>query len=139
MMEKNYAPVGFDQLGSYNFVLNEAPETNSPGVMDSATAQIPAAVQSLDDKKVTITGFMLPLKVADGSVTEFLIMKDQSMCCYGSTPKINEWVNVKTTRGVKAIMDQPVSIRGTLHVGAMRENGYLIGLYQMDGENLIAN
>ena len=81
---------------------------------------------------------MLPLKVEGGLVTELLIMKDQSMCCYGNVPKITEWVNVKTSgSGIKPIMDQPISILGTLHVGAMRENGYLIGIYQMDGEKVV--
>jgi hypothetical protein len=82
---------------------------------------------------------MLPLKVEGGLVTELLIMKDQSMCCYGATPKINEWVSVKMTeKGVKPMMDQPVTLLGTLHVGEMRENGYLIGIYRMDGEKMQA-
>ncbi|MDB6021569.1 MAG: hypothetical protein JWQ04_1426 [Pedosphaera sp.] len=133
----NYPPVGFDQLASYNFQIDDTPFTNQPAA-DKANDQIPARVKAFDEKKVAIKGFMLPLKVSAGVVTEFLIMKDQSMCCYGSVPKITEWVSVKTTgRGVKPIMDQPISILGTLHVGAMRENGYLIGIYQMDGDKLV--
>lgn len=129
--------VGFDKLASYNFEVDEAPFTNQ-AAGDKANEQIPARVKAFDQHKVSITGFMLPLKVTSGEVTEFLIMKDQSLCCYGSVPKINEWVSVKTaSHGVKPIMDQPVSIQGTLHVGAMRENGYLIGIYQMDGDKLI--
>ncbi len=134
-----YQTVGFDKLASYNFeVADDAPVTNAPNASDKADEQIPAAVKAFNRQKVSIKGFMLPLKVQNGSVTEFLIMKDQSMCCYGNVPKITEWVNVKTSgTGVKPIMDQPVSILGTLHVGAMRENGYLIGIYQMDGEKMI--
>ena len=133
-MKDGYATIGFDKLASYNFVVDDAPLTNQ--VADKANDQIPTRVKSLDDTKVSIKGFMLPLKVADGSVTEFLIMKDQSMCCFGTVPKITEWVSVKTTKGVKPIMDQPISILGTLHVGALRENGYLVGIYQMDGDKL---
>jgi hypothetical protein len=134
-----YQAVGFDKLASYNFeVLEEAPVTNQVATADKADNQIPATVKAFDLKKVSIRGFMLPLKVENGKVTEFLIMKDQSMCCYGATPKINEWVSVKLSgRGIKPIMDQPVSMLGTLHVGAMRENGYLVGIYQMDGDKLI--
>jgi hypothetical protein len=134
-----YAAVGFDKLASYNFeVPDDGPLTNQPvAAVDKADEQIPATVKAFNQKKVSIKGFMLPLKVEGGAVTEFLIMKDQSMCCYGSVPKITEWVSVKTAnKGVKPIMDQPVSIQGTLHVGAMRENGYLVGIYQMDGEKL---
>ncbi|MDB6121452.1 MAG: hypothetical protein JWQ71_445 [Pedosphaera sp.] len=131
--------VGFDKLASYNFdIPDDAPLTNQTATVDKADEQIPANVKAFNQKKVSIKGFMLPLKVQDGSVTEFLIMKDQSMCCYGNVPKITEWVSVKTTgKGVKPIMDQAVSIQGTLHVGAMRENGYLVGIYQMDGDKLI--
>ncbi len=134
-----YQTVGFDKLASYNFeVLDDAPVTNLTVTPDTADQQIPAAVKAFNQKKVSIRGFMLPLKVDNGNVTEFLIMKDQSMCCYGATPKINEWVSVKITgSGIKPIMDQPVSMLGTLHVGAMRENGYLVGLYHMDGDKLI--
>jgi len=133
-----YAPVGFDKLASYNFeVPNDGPVTNLAGP-DKADEQIPAAVMAWDKRKVTIKGFMLPLKVEDGAVTEFLIMKDQSMCCYGTVPKITEWVSVKTrNKGIRAIMDVPVSICGTLRVGAMRENGYLVGIYQMDAERML--
>jgi len=55
-------------------------------------------------------------------VKELLIMRDQSLCCYGVVPKITNWISVKMQgRGVKAVMDQPVTLYGTLHVGEMRE------------------
>lgn len=137
--ENGYQTVGFDKLASYNFeVLDDAPVTNLNAGPDKADEQIPVAVKTFNQKKVSIRGFMLPLKVDNGKVTEFLIMKDQSLCCYGATPKINEWVSVKIGgSGIKPIMDQPVSMLGTLHVGAMRENGYLVGIYHMDGDKLI--
>ena len=40
-------------------------------------------------------------------------------------------------KGVKPMMDQPVTLYGTLHVGEMRENGYLVGIYSMDAEKMI--
>ena len=49
----------------------------------------------------------------------------------------HEWVSVKMAdKGVKPLMDQPVTLFGTLHVGEMRENGFLVGIYRMDGERL---
>jgi len=131
--------VGFDKLASYNFdVPDDEPVTNKAAGPDKADDQIPSTVKAFNQKKVFIKGFMLPLKVENGAVTEFLILKDQSMCCYGNVPKITEWVSVKTaSKGIKPVMDQPVSIEGTLHVGAMRENGYLVGIYQMDGEKMV--
>ncbi len=132
--------VGFDRLAGFNYdIPDELPATTNTTVKPVAPPkeQIPAAVKAFDKQRVVLKGFMLPLKVEGGLITELLIMRDQSMCCYGSVPKINEWVSVKMTgKGVKPIMDQAVTLYGKLHVGEIRENGYLVGIYQMDGERL---
>jgi hypothetical protein len=50
---------------------------------------------------------------------------------------ITEFVSVKVPApGVEEIMDQPVTVQGTLHVGAILESGYVLGVYRMDGEKL---
>ncbi|MEQ2006505.1 MAG: DUF3299 domain-containing protein [Limisphaerales bacterium] len=132
--------VGFDRLAAFNYdIPDEAPAaTNAPVKAVAAPKdQIPATVKAFDKQRVALKGFMLPLKVEGGLITELLIMRDQSMCCYGTVPKINEWVSVKMTgKGVKPIMDQAVTLYGKLHVGEIRENGYLVGIYQMDGEKV---
>lgn len=139
----DFLVLGFDKLSGYQFEVTDdilAPTNKFAEITASekTAGQIPAAVRSLDKKRVALKGFMLPLKVEGGLVTELLIMRDQSMCCYGTVPKINEWVSVKTSGGgVKPIMDEPVTILGTLHVGEIRENGYLVGIYRMDGEKLV--
>jgi len=135
--------VGFDQLAGYHFEVSDAlmgPVTNDAAWATVQTdAQIPERVRALNERNVAIKGVMLPLKVDGGVVTEMLIMKDQSMCCYGTTPRINEWVSVKMRgKGVKPIMDQPVTLFGTLHVGETRENGYLVGIYRLDGNRMEA-
>ena len=137
-----YDVVGFDKLAAYTFEVSDElllPATNSAAMAKRVDSQIPAAVKAFDNKPVALTGFMLPLKVEGGLVTELLIMRDQSMCCYGVQPKINEWVSVKMGRaGVKPVMDQPVTLFGKLHVGEMRENGYLVGIYSLDGDKMQA-
>ena len=67
--------------------------------------------------------------------------EDQSMCCYGTVPKINEWVSVRMAEeGVKPVMDEPVTIHGTLKVGEfILENGYLVGIYEMDGQQMTSD
>ena len=132
--------VGFDRLAGFNYdIPDELPAATNTTAKAVAPAkeQIPAAVKAFDKQRVVLKGFMLPLKVEGGLITELLIMRDQSMCCYGTVPKINEWVSVKMTgKGVKPIMDQAVTLYGKLHVGEIRENGYLVGIYQMDGERV---
>ncbi len=131
-----YIVTGFDRLASFNYDVPDAPATNAAKQAE-LKAQIPAPVKSLDKRKVAVKGYMLPLKVEGGLITELLIMRDQSMCCYGTVPKINEWVSVKMVgKGVKPVMDEPITIFGTLKVGEVFENGYLVGLYEMDGERL---
>ena len=134
----DYIDVGFDRLSSYTFAVPEGVQpTNASAAIVKSAAQIPVEVKAFDQKKVALKGFMLPLKVDDGVVTEMLIMKDQSMCCYGAVPRINDWVSVKMKKGgVKSIMDQPVTIYGKLHVGEMLENGYLVGIYELDGDKM---
>lgn len=134
-------PANFDILSGYAIEITDdllGPVTNDLAlVAEKTNALIPEPVRALTGKAVSIRGFMLPLKVDNGLVTELLVMKDQSMCCYGSTPKINEWVSVKMAKkGVRPLMDQPVTLFGTLHVGEMRENGYLTGIYRLDGERM---
>jgi hypothetical protein len=128
-----YLQVGFDKLSAFHYIMpDEASATNQP-----PADQFPRAIKALDQKPIALRGFMLPLKVDQGLVTEMLIMKDQSMCCFGTSPKINEWVSVKMSeKGVKPIMDQPVTLFGKLKVGEMRENGYLVGIYEMMGDKM---
>ncbi|MBX3744118.1 MAG: DUF3299 domain-containing protein [Verrucomicrobiae bacterium] len=129
--------VGFDELASFEYDLPDGPVEVEPVAAGKASAQIPEGIQALNEQFVSLKGFMLPLKVEKGLVTELLIMRDQSMCCYGTVPRINEWVSVKMVgQGVKPIMDQAVVLHGTLKVGEMYENGYLVGIYEMAGDRM---
>lgn len=129
--------VGFDKLASFPYSLPDGPVDTNEVTVAASTNQIPATVHALNDQFISLKGFMLPLKVEKGLVTELLIMRDQSMCCYGTVPKINEWVSVKMTGdGVKPVMDQAVTLFGKLKVGEMYENGYLVGIYALDGERM---
>jgi hypothetical protein len=139
--DPEFVPAGFEILSGYNIEISDellGPVTNNVAEVSAKTeALIPPNVKAFDKKRVALKGFMLPLKVEGGLVTEMLVMKDQSMCCFGTVPKIHEWVSIKMTeKGVKPLMDQPVTLLGKLHVGEMRENGYLTGIYRMDGEKL---
>jgi hypothetical protein len=127
--------IGFDRLASFIYQMPD--DLGSTNETAKSANQIPTEIRALDRKAIALKGFMLPLKVEGGLVTEMLMMRDQSMCCYGTVPKITEWVSVKMSgKGVRPVMDQPVTMFGTLRVGEMRENGYLIGIYAMDGEKL---
>ena len=127
--------LGFDQLASYTFT---PPPFDPAATAKPATGeeQIPAAIKALNGKKVAITGFMVPVKVEQGLVTELLLMRNTIACCYGGVPNLNEWVVVKMRHGVQPVMDVPIPFYGELKVGALVENGYLTGLYQLDGAKM---
>jgi hypothetical protein len=133
---------GFDKLAGFPFKVSD---DMIIGVGDAVAnsreiaGQIPESVRALDDKEVSITGFMLPTKVDAGKATEFLLLKNQSMCCYGLTPNLNEYVSVRMAgSGVTPVMDRLITVTGKLHVGEMRQSRLLVGLYQMDGDRVAA-
>jgi hypothetical protein len=134
---------GFDKLAGFPFKVTDDmiigtgdAQANS---RDIAT-QIPSSVKALNEKEVSITGFMLPTKVDDGKATEFLLLKNQSMCCYGLTPNLNEYVSVRLSgQGVKPVMDRLITVSGKLHVGEMRQSRLLVGLYELDGDKVDAS
>jgi hypothetical protein len=135
-----YQPLNFEMLSTFTLTLTN--ELTDPVKHTSAlklAGHIPAYVLSLDKREVALKGFMLPVKLVDGQVTEFILLKSRSMCCFGIPPGINEWVSVQMNgRRVKAIMDQPVTIYGTFHVAETHGNNgfFLAGLYQLDGDRM---
>ena len=137
-----YRDISFSLLGGFDFELTQdiTGASASPGeTAGLATAQIPADVRSLDGHKVVVSGFLLPARMNNGLAVEFLLMRNQSMCCYGVPPKINEWITVQTSgEGVKPIMDQPIAVAGVLHVGPIMENGSLAGIYRLDADKISA-
>jgi hypothetical protein len=133
-VENGYLKVGFDQLASYTFT----PPAFDPAASKPASGeeQIPAAIKALDGHKVVITGYMVPVKMDKGLVTEFLLMRNTLACCFGGVPNMNEWVIVTMPQGVQSLVDTPISLYGQLKVGAMFENGYITGIYRLAADKL---
>jgi hypothetical protein len=134
----DYSLISFDRLASFAYEVPDDPITDPKAKAIIEKNIIPKSVTDFHKKKIALKGYMLPLKVEGGKITEMLILRDQSMCCYGTVPKINEWVSVRMPegKGVKPIMDVPITIFGTLKVGEVLENGYLVGIYELDGHRL---
>ena len=133
-----YLQVGFEKLASFQvFVLYQVTDPVRLTSVQRLNRPIPDFIKSLDNRKIAIQGFMLPLKLENARATEFLIMKSRSMCCYGIPLRINEWVHVRMKGdGVKSIMDVPLTVYGTLHVGEIDKNGRISSIYQLDGEKM---
>ena len=128
--------VSFGQLASYKLEAPSAGAVAKPGSVE----RIPEPLRKLDGQKVRLGGFMLPVKVEGGLATEFLIVRNPLVCCYGMMPAPNEWVCVKAPgKGVPMQMDTPLQFSGTLHVGEIYENDFFVGVYRLDAEKVSVN
>jgi hypothetical protein len=136
-VENGYLKLGFEQLASYTFNPPPFDPAADPKVKPpTGEEQIPDLVKSWNGKKAMITGYMVPVKMDKGLVTEFLLMRNTMACCFGTVPAMNEWVVVKMKKGVAPMMDVPVAFFGELKVGAMFENGYMTGLYELEADRM---
>jgi hypothetical protein len=131
--------VGFDVLAGYNFQMAKedavVAQAGEPAVAAKALGQIPEIVRKLDGQKVLLTGFMLPMKMEGPLATEFLLVANSMLCCYGIVPDMNQWVVVKMAKGgVKPQQDTPVQFFGKLRVQPRFDAGALSAIYQLDAE-----
>ncbi len=133
-----YLVVDFERLASFDFDPPSSSATNHLGMADEADGEIPADIKALDKKKVMLRGFMMPVIMDGENTTEFFITRNPMCCAFGMPTKLNELVTVKVGgKGLEPNMGQPVTIKGTLHVGTIRDAGDVTGLYRMDGEALV--
>jgi hypothetical protein len=130
--------VGFDVLGGFPFTPPAYdPEKPDEPVASRVDEQIPPAVKKLDSRKVIVTGYMLPTRMERGRVTEFLLLRDQTMCCFGAQPQMNEWIVVRMAKPGMYLPDVPRAFEGTLKVGAIEENGYMSGIYLLENARAV--
>jgi hypothetical protein len=134
--------IGLDTLSSYPLELpdNLVSNTNQAAWADAqVNGMIPASIKAFDGKRVRVEGYMLPTVLdKKGKVTDFLLVASQISCCYGGPTQVHEFitVHVKGT-SVRPNMDATIPVGGVLHVGAIRENGQLVGIYRMEAEKLV--
>jgi len=133
-----YLCVGFDKLSAFPMKMNWwVNPTNSRNDKLEMVGQIPDAIRSLDKKAVAVRGFMMPLKLNAGLVTEFFLMRNRNSCCYGKPLQINELIYVRMEgAGVKSLMDRLLTVYGTLQVGEKLSDGNIISLYRLDGKEM---
>ena len=96
---------------------------------------LPKEVTDLDEKEVTIRGFMQRETPGSGAVNQFLLINDACGC--NGTPKLNEIVFCTLPDGVTMdIKPGVVSVTGKLYVGEEKEDDVVVMLYQMDADTV---
>ena len=138
--DSKFAPIEWTTLSGFKYdtyeVLNDVdggrPFTRSDDV-------IPLNVKALHGRTVAISGFIMPLRLKKGLVTEFLLFKDQAACCFGPAAKMNHYIRVKMSQGgfPPSASLVPYTAYGLLHVGEIHVQGYLTGIYELDAEKVV--
>ena len=100
--------------------------------------QVPSWIHVYDNKRVLLTGYMMPLQIENGRSKKFVMMRDVTTCCYGAVPNMNDYLIVTMKgSGVEVVQDIPVELLGTFHIDQRYEGGYVVSLYVMDGEKFL--
>ncbi len=101
---------------------------------------IPGFIERLNGAPVAVVGFMIPLDTneAGDKATSFILARSQATCCYGITPKMNEWIYVIMDKGKEAdaVMDIPVTAFGVLSVGEEKKTDTGWSLYRMSSDKV---
>ena len=133
---ETYQLLTFNMLTSYPFREPNWAKMEDPAYIASLKLdeQIAPQIQAMNGKKVEIEGFMLPLDMPDGNLRTFMLLKDQMACCFGNIPRLNEWVYVRVPKKKKVGIHQdvPITLIGTLRVGAKFEREVLTGIYHLE-------
>lgn len=126
--------LGFEVLASFPYALPDI--TGAAAESTAPKPEIPAAIRDFHGRVVAVTGYMMPLQLEEGLARQFVLVRNLASCCYGVAPNLNEYVLVTMGKGVRPVMDAPITVFGTLKIGETYEDGFLVGIYQLDGDKL---
>jgi hypothetical protein len=133
-----FQKITFEEIGAFpikvEWVMNL---TNSAADSLKRDGEIPARVKALDGKRVSIAGFMKPIKQEEGGAAGFLLVKDYSTCCEGTLPKINEMIHVQmASNSIPQAGEQIFAVRGVFQVGEKLGAGNTVSIYRLEGAEL---
>jgi hypothetical protein len=137
--EGEFIRLGFDQLSSFKFDTYEVYNEAAGGrPLTKSDDEIPPEILAYDGKRIVIRGYVMPLRLKKGLVTEFLLYRDQAACCFGATAKMNHYMRVTVAgQGFPPGSMVTHKVYGSLKVGKIYVQEYLTGIYQMTAERVI--
>lgn len=94
------------------------------GLHEHATTTVRTEILEQD---VELPGYLLPLNIKDGVVTEFLLVPNIGACIHEPAPPANQMVYVRFEKGFEAAgLYDPVWIRGRLKADPRSQSLYLV-------------
>lgn len=137
-IEDGFLRAGFDVLSSFKYDTYEVyDEARGGRPLTKSDDVIPAHIKAYDGKQVVVKGFIMPLRLKKGLVTEFLLYRDQAACCFGKAAQMNHYMRVTVKNGFSPGSMVTHKVYGTLQVGEIYVQGYLTGIYQMTAEKVV--
>ena len=140
-VDNGYSLVTWNTLSHFAADTPDIDEEIDPKIrMRKKPLAIPGFITALNKASVAVVGFMLPMDIDDkGDKTSgFILARSQGSCCYGITPKLNEWIYVQMPKDSPAdiVMDIPLTVFGVLEVGEknIKDEGW--SLYRMSGKKV---
>lgn len=85
-------------------------------------AMFPERIRELDGARATIGGWMIPGRIEQRKVLDFMLVRDNQACCFGAMPTFDEWIQVDMEPGTSAeyLRYMRVEVTGVLTVGGVR-------------------
>ena len=99
---------------------------------------IPDFIRKFDGRPVQMTGYMMPLREIK-DIKTFVLVPSLWGCCYGQPPAVNHIVFVKMAGNTTAkFFGDGIRVRGQFHCGEEKQDGYVVSLYRIDANEVVA-
>jgi hypothetical protein len=123
--------VSFDDLDLLK-ILNMDP------VVPAATEMLPGWLRDLSGQRIRLRGFMYPTFTATG-LEEFVLARDNEICCFVRQPKIYDMVHVNLRPGTttRYIDNRPFDVVGKLKIEVVADGETVIALYSIEEAQVI--
>lgn len=111
---------------------------NMEPVPTNATEYFPTWLENLNGQTIRLRGFMYPNFLSSG-IEQFVLARDNQICCFGRDPKIYDLVAVTMLPGKTTdyIPNRPFDVIGTFRIELLEEEGKLLGLYWLENAQVI--
>jgi hypothetical protein len=132
--------LGFDRLSAFEYMIVDAGTGATPEEIEAARKrdQVPPWIRLYHEKRVVLTGYLMPLAMENGRTKKFVMMKDVNTCCYGAVPNMNDYVVVTMKgEGITPVQDVPVLLVGIFRVAEKYDGSYVTSLFEMEGEKFL--
>lgn len=117
-------PLSFDMLKKWTYI--------------EGKTEIPGFIRIFEGQPVVMDGYMMSLgDVKD--IKSFVLVPSLWGCCYGQPPAVNHVVLVKMTgKMTSEYFGGAIRVRGQFHCGEEKQDGYLVSLYHIDADEVVA-